>query len=164
MSDDFTAFSKSYIVYQGHHGDAGAQRADVILPGAAYTEKNATYVNIDGRVQLTRLAVYPPGDAREDWTIIRALSEFTKHTLPYDNLRQLRARMVQLNSNFLNVDQAVPALWQDFGTEGHIKDTPFESKINNYYMTDPISRASETMAHCTEVFLRGEDRKTPANG
>ena len=161
---DMSRLGNAFVVYQGHHGDAGAHRADVILPGAAYTEKSASYVNTEGRVQLGRLAVYPPGDAREDWTILRALSEALGSKLPYDNLRQVRSRMVELNSNFLNVDQAAPAPWQDFGTTGTIDAAPFDTHVENFYMTDPISRASETMARCTEAFGQGDERKTGTDG
>ncbi len=161
---DTSRLGNAFVVYQGHHGDDGAHRADVILPGAAYTEKNGTYVNTEGRVQLGRLAVYPPGDAREDWTIVRALSDPMGQKLPYDNLRQLRARMVELNANFLNVDITAPAEWQDFGTDGDIDAAPFHGGVDNFYMTDPISRASETMARCTETFIRGEQRKTGTDG
>src|SRR5690606_14680168 len=86
-----------FVIYQGHHGDAGAHRADVVLPGAAYTEKNATYVNTEGRVQLARMAAFPPGEAREDWTILRALSEALGKSLPYDNLGQVRQRLIEVN-------------------------------------------------------------------
>ena len=157
---DTSRLGSAFVVYQGHHGDAGANRADVILPGAAYTEKNATYVNTEGRVQLGRLAVYPPGDAREDWTIVRALSDAVGHKLPYDNLRQLRARMIEINSNFLNVDLAMPAAWKDFGTASTTDSVAFDTGHVNFYMTDPISRASETMAHCTKTFLCADERKT----
>ena len=88
------------MVYQGHHGDAGAARADVILPGAAYTEKPGTYVNTEGRVQRGLLAVYPPGEAREDWKIMRAFSEMVGHTLPYDTIDAVRARLEQVNPVF----------------------------------------------------------------
>jgi NADH-quinone oxidoreductase subunit G len=161
---DMARLGDAFVVYQGHHGDAGAHRADVILPGAAYTEKNATYVNTEGRVQLARLAVYPPGDAREDWTIIRALSEALGKKLPYDSLRQLRSRMVEINSNFLNVDKATPATWHPFGTEGAVDPAPFASSVENFYMTDPISRASETMARCTDSFVRDQQGKTGTHG
>ena len=140
---------ESFVIYQGHHGDAGAHWADVILPGAAYPEKNGTYVNTEGRVQLGRLAGAPPGDAREDWTILRALSEQLGATLPYDNLGSLRAKLIEANPVFAAVDQVAPAPWQAFGSEGPIDAAPFALPIANYYMTDPISRASETMADCT---------------
>ena len=92
--------ANTFVVYQGHHGDAGAARADVILPGAAYTEKSGTYVNTEGRVQRGLLAVYPPGEAREDWKILRAFSEVVGHTLPYDTIDALRARLEQVNPVF----------------------------------------------------------------
>ncbi len=87
------------MIYQGHHGDAAAHRADVILPGAAYTEKDATYVNTEGRVQRAQQATTPPGDAREDWKILRALSQVLGKTLPYDSLAQIRARLVAANDD-----------------------------------------------------------------
>ncbi|NQU59623.1 MAG: NADH-quinone oxidoreductase subunit G, partial [Rhodospirillales bacterium] len=140
----------AFVIYQGHHGDRGAHRADVILPGAAYTEKNATYVNTEGRVQQTRLAAFPPGEAREDWTIIRALSEVLGHTLPFDDIGMVRGRMVNVNPAFLNLDEVTPAAWGDFGAEGDVSSDPLISPVTNFYMTDPISRASATMAECTE--------------
>lgn len=82
-----------FVIYQGHHGDAGAQLAHAILPGAAYTEKQGTYVNTEGRAQQTLVAVTPPGLAREDWKILRALSEVVGTALPYDNLDEIRSRM-----------------------------------------------------------------------
>ncbi len=144
-----------FVIYQGHHGDAGAHRADVILPGAAYTEKNATYVNTEGRVQLARLAAFPPGEAREDWTILRALSEVVGERLPYDNLGELRQRLIETNSVFAAVDQIEPAAWGAFGTEGPMDATPFTPSLGVFYMTDPVSRASETMAQCVEAFALG---------
>jgi NADH-quinone oxidoreductase subunit G len=147
-------FGKAFVIYQGHHGDRGAHRADVILPGAAYTEKNATYVNTEGRVQQARLATFPLGEAREDWKILRALSAELGQTLPYDTLGQLRQRMVALNPVFGALDRLVPAAWGPFGTEGAVADAHFTSPVENFYMTDPISRASQTMADCTEAFLK----------
>ena len=96
------------MIYLGHHGDAGAHRADVILPGAAYTEKPGTYVNTEGRVQLGQRAVFPPGEAREDWAILRALSERLGKTLPYDTLDQVRARLIAVNRAFAALDQQSP--------------------------------------------------------
>jgi NADH-quinone oxidoreductase subunit G len=90
----------AFVIYQGHHGEAGAARADVILPGAAYTEKDATWVNTEGRVQRGRLAVYPPGEAREDWKILRAASEVLGLRLPYDSLDGVRARLAEANPVF----------------------------------------------------------------
>jgi NADH-quinone oxidoreductase subunit G len=149
---------QAFVIYQGHHGDAGAHRADVILPGAAYTEKNATYVNTEGRVQLGRLASFPPGEAREDWKILRALSDRLGKPLPYDTLGQVRRRLVEANPVFGTLDQRVPAPWGAFGQAGEMGAEPFVSPVANFYMTDPISRASPTMAECTEVFVNGQAR------
>jgi NADH-quinone oxidoreductase subunit G len=152
----------AFVIYQGHHGDAGAHRADVILPGAAYTEKNGTYVNTEGRVQLGRLAVSPPGEAREDWTILRALSEVVGERLPYDDLGALRRRLVEVYPTFATVDRAEPAPWGEFGEKGELDGAPFAPAVENFYMTDPISRASETMASCAEAF--GSGRPGEATG
>ncbi len=145
---DTTKLGKAFVIYQGHHGDAGAHRADVILPGAAYTEKSGTYVNTEGRVQLGQRASYPPGDAREDWAILRALSERLEKPLPYDTIDQVRARLVAVNKVFAALDQQAPGAWGSFGTAGTTNDAPFVSTVANFYMTDPISRASKTMAEC----------------
>ncbi|HLY58048.1 MAG TPA: molybdopterin-dependent oxidoreductase, partial [Stellaceae bacterium] len=161
---DAAALGQTFVIYQGHHGDRGAARADVVLPGVAYTEKNATWVNTEGRVQLGRLAVQPPGDAREDWKILRALSEVLGHRLPYDSLGDLRARMIAVNPVFAHVDEIVPAEWAPFGEAGEVSAEPFRSPIANYYMTDAISRASPTMAACTEQILGQEHRKTGTHG
>ena len=150
---DTGKLGKTFVIYQGHHGDAGAHRADVILPGAAYTEKNATYVNTEGRVQKTQLAVFPVGEAREDWTIIRALSEVLGHKLPYDTLSEVRSRMVEINVVFEGDDQATGGAWGKFGSKGKLESSGFVSPILNFHMTDPISRASETMAQCTEALF-----------
>ena len=145
---DTTKLGKAFVVYQGHHGDAGAHRADVILPGAAYTEKPGTYVNTEGRVQVGRRAGYPPGDAREDWAILRALSERVGKTLPYDTLHQVRARLVAVNKVFAAIDQQAPGAWGPLGKPGTTTDAPLKSAVPNFYMTCPISRASKTMADC----------------
>jgi len=166
---DMNRLGGAFVVYQGHHGDAGAHRADVILPGAAYTEKNATYVNTEGRIQRTRLAAFPPGDAREDWAIIRALSAVLGHTLGYDDLNKVRGRLVEANPVFLNVHETVPAAWGEFGEPYTPGDAPGDgaaliSPIENFYMTDPISRASATMARCTETASASKQDKTGTDG
>ncbi|GGF40635.1 NADH-quinone oxidoreductase [Aliidongia dinghuensis] len=161
---DMGRLGKAFVIYQGHHGDAGAARADVVLPGSAYTEKNGTYVNTEGRVQLGRLATFPPGDAREDWKILRALSEPLGHKLPYDNLAQLRQRLVAVNPRFAQVDEIVPAEWTSFGVPGPTGSGPFVYPIENYYMTDPVSRSSPTMAACTESLRATVSQKTGTNG
>ena len=153
---DGAAFGDAFVIYQGHHGDRGAHRADVILPGAAYTEKNGTYVNTEGRVQLAKMAAFPPGDAKEDWKIVRALSERVGKTLPYDNLRDVRRRMVEIEPAFAAIDARIEADWARFGAADLPADpAPFVSPVETFYMTDPISRASETMAKCvTEIEQR----------
>ncbi|HLZ66396.1 MAG TPA: NADH-quinone oxidoreductase subunit NuoG, partial [Aliidongia sp.] len=161
---DMDRLGKAFVIYQGHHGDAGAARADVVLPGAAYTEKNGTYVNTEGRVQLGRLATFPPGEAREDWKILRALSEPLGHKLPYDNLAQLRQRLIEVNPRFAHVDEVVPAEWVALGAAGPTGSGPFAYPIENYYMTDPISRSSPTMAACTESLRATVSQKTGTNG
>ena len=162
---DMTRLGQAFVIYQGHHGDAGAHCADVILPGAAYTEKNATYVNTEGRVQLARLAVFPPGEAREDWTIVRALSGVLGEALPYDNLGELRQQLIRDNPLFAAVDQIQPAAWGAFGQGGPVDPVPLASPVRNFYMTDPISRASETMAACTAALIeRDQGEATGTHG
>ncbi len=161
---DMAHFGNAFIIYQGHHGDAGAHRADVILPGAAYTEKDATYMNTEGRPQLAQLAVFPPGEAREDWTILRALSATLGKPLAYDDLRQLRRRLYQVAPRFQRLDAVEPAAWGSFGREGAIAAEPFVSPVDNFYMTDPISRASETMAKCVETFGNADGEATGTHG
>ncbi len=161
---DTAALGDAFVIYQGHHGDAGAHRADVILPGAAYTEKNATWVNTEGRVQLGRIAAFPPGDAREDWTIIRALSGVLENPLPFNDLRAVRGMLVDANASFMNIDTCASTTWKPFGMSGDVTSAPFVSPIENYYMTDPISRASETMAKCTDTFASATDVKTGTDG
>lgn len=148
---------RAFVIYQGHHGDVGAQVADVILPGAAYTEKSGTYVNTEGRVQRAERAVFPPGEAREDWKIVRAASEVLGRTLPFDSLEALRAALVAHAPGFGVRDTATPGAWAAFGEGGALDASggPFVSPVRNYYMTDPISRASPTMQACT-VEIRGE--------
>jgi NADH-quinone oxidoreductase subunit G len=161
---DTSALGDAFVIYQGHHGDAGAARADVILPGAAFTEKSATYANTEGRAQQTRLVTFPPGEAREDWKVLRALSAVLGKTLPYDSLRDLRARMVKAAPSLGAVDETTTASWGDFGTDGAMAGQPFESAISNFYMTDPISRASATMAECAAAFGTAQDEATGTDG
>ena len=155
---------KTFVIYQGHHGDKAAARADVILPGAAYTQKNATYGNTEGRPQTARQAVFPPGDAREDWKILRALSEALGKKLPYDTLAQVRQRLVKENSLFGHIDAIQPAAWTTFGKDGICDKAAFVLPVKNFYMTDPITRASKVMADCTEAFVKSESGKAVAHG
>lgn len=144
----------AFVVYQGHHGDAGAARAHVVLPGAAYTEKEGLYVNTEGRVQRGRKAVDAPGDAREDWTILRALSEVCGKTLRYDSLMQLRERLVNEFPQFDLIDEVAGASWDEFGMIGKVSAHPFVSPVHNFYNTNVITKNSETMRQCTEAFAQ----------
>ncbi len=154
----------AFVVYQGHHGDAGAHRADVILPGAAYTEKDGTYVNTEGRVQLARQATQPPGDAREDWTIIRALSDAVGGSLSFATLGDVRTRLVAANPLFDRIGEVSAAPWESFGEAGTLSSEPLTSPVTNYYMTCPISRASETMAECSREFVATGGERTGTDG
>jgi NADH-quinone oxidoreductase subunit G len=145
----------AFVVYIGSHGDAGANRADVILPGAAYTEKPGLYVNTEGRVQIASRAIFPKGEAKEDWAILRALSDHLGATLPYDSLDQLRAKLMADHPTFGQVDYAPGhATAGSFdlsaiGKAGEVGDQPFVSPIADFYLTNPIARASVTMAQCS---------------
>ncbi len=150
---DTSDLGDAFVIYQGHHGDRGARRADVVLPGAAYTEKDGTYVNTEGRVQLTRAAVFPPGEAREDWKILRALSGTMGRHLPFDTLGELRRRMWQAYPILAVADRIARAVWEPFGQAGPVDPTLFTYPIKDFYRTDPISRASETMAQCSEAYV-----------
>ena len=162
---DMKALGDAFVVYQGSHGDAGAHRADVILPGAAYTEKSATFVNLEGRAQQTRLAVFPPGEAKEDWRIVRALSEVLGKALPYDSLKAVRERLAKTSPVFAAIGSVTPAAWgATFGAEGSLGDGALVSNIDNFYQTDPISRASKTMAECTAAFGGGCNHKHKKTG
>ena len=142
-----------FVVYQGHHGDSGARIADVILPGAAYTEKPGTYVNLEGRPQRAYAATAPLGDAREDWRILRALSAHLGKPLAYDTLDELRARMVERAPTLAAIDRLSPATWGEFGAAGTMSDAPFTCPIGDFYLTDPITRASQTMTECSAAFV-----------
>jgi len=159
---DTSKLGDAFVVYQGHHGDRGAHRADVIFPGAAYTEKNGLYVNMEGRVQEALRAIAPPGDAKEDWKILRALSQVAGHKLPYDNLDQLRAKMVEAVPHFAAVDHIEPAEWKHMGRAGKLSAKPLKLPIDNFYMTDPISRASRTMAECSKNIADADEERRAA--
>jgi NADH-quinone oxidoreductase subunit G len=152
-----TSASKAFTVYLGTHGDCGAHRADVILPGAAYTEKNGFYVNTEGRVQQGVRAVFPKGEAKEDWAILRALSERLGAKLPYDSLDQLRARLFADHPTFGRIDHvdgpaaAAGLDLASLGGKGELSDAPFASAVDSFYLTNPIARASVTMAECAAL-------------
>jgi len=152
----------AFVIYQGHHGDAGASRADLVLPACAYTEKSATYVNTEGRVQRTSRAVDPPGDAREDWTVLVALSKVVGKPLPYETLPALRERMAEIapmladaSGTFVEPSSAAladVAIEYAPATKPALSDTALVSGMTNFYMSDPVSRASATMAKCVQAF------------
>ena len=158
---DMGLLGNSFVVYQGSHGDDGAHRADVIFPAATYTEKEATYVNMEGRVQRTKRAVFPVGQAKEDWKILRALSDVLVKQLTYDSVGELRKRMEQVAPHFAKVGEIVPAQpvsgYQKPKTL--ITSEPFDNFIINFYMTDPISRASKVMAECTKIATAQQIKK-----
>ncbi|MDQ0468897.1 NADH-quinone oxidoreductase subunit NuoG [Labrys wisconsinensis] len=154
-ADEIDVEPGAFVVYQGTHGDKGAHRADVILPGAAYTEKSGTYVNTEGRVQFANRAAFPPGDAREDWAILRALSDALSARLPYDSLGALRAALYAAVPHLAAIDAvapadaaAIPAL---AGLGGAPDKAGFVSTIPDFYLTNPIARASAVMAECSAL-------------
>jgi NADH-quinone oxidoreductase subunit G len=154
---DTARLGNAFVVYQGHHGDRGARAADVVLPGAAYTEKNACWVNTEGRLQRGKLAVFPPGEAKEDWKILRALSEVLGRKVPLDTVGQVRARMAALAPPLDAFDRVAPAAWGGFGEAGVLDRAPFRSPIGDFYRTDPISRASGVMEECSRLFAGGRE-------
>lgn len=147
----------AFVVYQGHHGDHGVYRANVILPASAFSEKEGTYENTEGCTQQTLPAVPTVGDARDDWKIIRALSEVAGMRLPYDTIGGIRSRIRTVAPNLLHVDEREPAtlgpsLKPEIKSEMDL--TPFGSAVENFYMTDSITRASKTMAQCSAMLLK----------
>jgi len=152
---DMSRLGKTFVVYQGTHGDAGAHRADVILPAAAYAEKSATYVNTEGRAQMTERAAFPPGEAREDWTIIRALSPLVGHTLPYDQVSVLRAAMYKEAPQLAALDRVTPAPADILSVlasgKGTVSDAPFGVAVRDFYLTNAIARASAVMAEMSAL-------------
>jgi len=145
----------AFVIYQGTHGDKGAHRADIVLPGAAYTEKSATYVNTEGRVQMTNRASFPPGDAREDWAILRALSEALGKKLPYDNLGQLRAALYAEFPHFAALDTIAAGKAADIEAlaklKGKTEKAPFANAVSAFHLTNPVARASKVMAECAAL-------------
>src|SRR5450830_84710 len=154
-ADEIDVAPGPFVVYIGTHGDRGAHRADVILPGAAYPEKSAIYVNTEGRVQQANRAAFPPGDAREDWAILRALSDIVGHKLPYDSLNALRQAMFVAHPHLMRVDQIAPADAADIGKlaklGGAADKAPLRSQVADFYLTNPIARASAIMAECSAL-------------
>jgi NADH-quinone oxidoreductase subunit G len=165
---DMARLGDAFVIYQGSHGDAGAHRADVILPGAAYTEKSAIYVNTEGRTQMTARATFPPGEAREDWKIVRALSEALGKTLPFDNVQELRAELFVRHPHLAELDVIVPA---DAAAIEHLAGRPakhgedrFERAITDFYLTNAIARASAIMASVSALHANRTGKATGTDG
>lgn len=155
-ADEVDVTSGPFVIYQGSHGDRGAHRADVILPGAAYTEQSALFVNTEGRPQMANRAGFPPGDAREDWAILRALSSELGQTLPYDTLASLRAGLFEAHPHLAAVDQVPENQWTPLPV-GDLEATPFQSDLQSHYLRNPILRASQTMAELARM-AEGQDQ------
>ncbi|SES94211.1 NADH-quinone oxidoreductase subunit NuoG [Oceanicella actignis] len=147
----------AFVVYQGSHGDRGAHRADVILPGAAYTEESAIFVNTEGRPQLANRANFPPGDARENWAILRALSGKLGQPLPFDTLQQLRARMFEAAPHLRAIDLVAPNEGPLL-PEGELRTPVFRSPVRDHYLTNPILRASALMAELSRLKRQRETK------
>ena len=140
----------AFVVYIGHHGDSGAHIADIILPAPAFPEKSSTFVNMEGRVLQTTKCFHPIGDSKDEWKIFRALSNEINQNLKFNNLEELRIEIVN-NFKILKELNALPQPQSlDFKSSQEIRSKTIEFNINNFYMTDSISRASETMAKCTK--------------
>ncbi len=153
---DFTPFEKSFKVYLGHHGDKGAHAADVILPAASYAEKHGTHVNLEGRVQYSEKAVDPPGDAREDWSILRALSEVLGHKLPFDSFSELRAKLFKDHPEFAQAG-LVAFPWAPPKLDAKVPaGTTIGYPVKDFYLTNPIARSSPTLQRCSAELLHGE--------
>ena len=155
-ADEIEIEPSAFAIYVGTHGDRGAQRADVILPGATYTEKTGTYVNMEGRPQFSERAVFPPGDAREDWAILRALSEPLGARLPFDTSSQLRSALAGAHPHLARIDAIEPAdaaALANISAEGEVGSAPFTSCVSDFYFTNPIARASKVMAECSALAL-----------
>jgi NADH-quinone oxidoreductase subunit G len=163
--DEIDVAPGAFVIYIGTHGDRGASRADVVLPGAAYPEKSAIYLNTEGRVQMTTRASFPPGDAREDWAILRALSDVLKNRLPYDSLAALRQAAFKAHPHLMRIGQVTPADAADIqklaALGGTADKAPFAASVDDYYFTNPIARASAVMAECSAI-AQGRSTMTAA--
>jgi NADH-quinone oxidoreductase subunit G len=154
-ADEIEIAPGAFVIYIGTHGDRGAHRADVILPGGAYPEKSGLYVNTEGRVQMAKRASFPPGDAREDWAILRALSDLLGQRLPYDSLPQLRRALFHAYPHFARLDQIAAGDPADVSKLAALGGAPgkaaFQSSIEDFYFTNAIARASRIMAECSAI-------------
>ena len=157
-ADEIDIAPGAFVVYISTHGDRGAERADIVLPGAAYPEKSATYVNTEGRVQMATRASFPPGEAREDWAILRALSDVLGKRLPYDSLAALRQALYKAHPQMMRIGQIAPGDAADIhklaALGGSTDKSPLRSNIADFYFTNPIARASAVMAECSAIAHR----------
>jgi NADH-quinone oxidoreductase subunit G len=153
--DELDIAPGAFVIYIGSQGDRGAMRADVVLPGAAYPEKSAIYLNTEGRVQMATRASFPPGDAREDWAVLRALSDVLGKKLPYDSLAALRQAMFKAHPHLMRVGEITPADAADIqklaALGGAADRAPLLSSVENFYFTNPIARCSAIMAECSAL-------------
>ncbi len=161
---DLSALSGAFVIYQGSHGDEGVRYADVILPGTAYTEKSGLYVNIEGRVQRAERSIFGPGDAREDWTILRALSDALGKTLEFDTLGELRAALYKEYPAFAALDELPSEKWCDFGVNAALLKEGFILPITDFYQTSPIARASSVMQECSGIMYDSPLKEEAAHG
>jgi NADH-quinone oxidoreductase subunit G len=147
------AFSGAFKIYIGHHGDAGARMSDLVLPAAAYSEKHGTYVSTEGRVQRGEKGAFPPGDAREDWTIFRAVSELAGKPLPFDTFAQLRSAMIADHPQ-LGADGLLKLKWSPPKLDSKVSGKVGYA-IRDFYLTNAITRSSPTMRLCSEELVHG---------
>ena len=156
-ADEIELPDSAFVIYQGSHGDRGAHRADIILPAAAYTEENGIFVNTEGRTQLSNRANFPPGEAKENWAIFRALSEELGKRLPFDNLNQLRTLLTELHPGLQQVDEVPINEWKPLKI-GKLLEKDFMNYVDDFYLTNPIARASTVMA---ELSASAKARNNP---
>jgi len=160
-ADEVEIATGAFVIYQGSHGDRGAHRADIILPGAAYTEEQGLFVNTEGRPQLALRASFAPGEAKENWAILRALSAELGATLPFDSLAQLRQKLVADAPHLTQIDQVPENDWQAEPT-GKLGEAAFRNAIQDFYLTNPIARASSLMAELSAGARARKDTKIAA--
>ena len=144
-ADEVDIDSGPFVIYQGSHGDRGAHRADIVLPAAAYTEENGLFVNTEGRPQLAMRAGFAPGDARENWAILRALSGELGAALPFDSLASLRQALVADVPHLAHIDEVIENEWRAEPAD-KMGDATFRNAVSDFYLTNPIARASSLMA------------------
>ena len=150
---DVKKLANSFVIYQGHHGDFGAEYSDIVLPGSTFSEKNGTYINTEGRMQTTYKACNSPGESKEDWKIFRALSDYFSRKLQFNNLIELRTEIIKKFPFFKEINILPPHNDINFGSVKKIENRIFDYNIKNFYMNDSISRTSPTMAECTKEIL-----------